>query len=471
MVKPKYPFKAEVGQDPGYQYDSGMESEVSESMNQPMIGAEGDEEEDDVDMQFPGRNASFCMLYFATFVDMLGYGLILPAFPIIAIKYGANGFKMGVLNSSYSTAQMIGSIVCGMLSDSGRIGRRPILLFSLFGSILALMGLGFCDSYWSLFIVRTIDGGMSATVGTAQAYIADMTKPKERAKYMGLIGASTGLGVVLGPFIGGVMYSHYGFAITCWVAASISAVNFVLAFFLLKENPVVLERKAIHARMKGSKVKQEGSFKLVADVIKRDKNIIFVFLAFCFAQAGYVVFQTVYALYAVWKFQIDALDLAYVFAGFGGAMIIAQILFTGVSTKFFGERLTVMVGSILRGAFLALVIYMPSNKLTTLCVMAIAVSGALVQPCLTAMVAMFSDKKTHGAILSINQLLGAFARGVAPLIAGVVYDINKDWSWYYCGAGSMILTFLVLIPCRMPIKDTQFVPPKSKKIVKTPLGP
>ena len=166
--------------------------------------------------------------------------LILPLLPYYAKTFGANGFVTGVLVSSYAAMQLLGAPVLGRLSD--RFGRRPVLLLSIFGTFIGFLLLGFATTLWMLFASRLIDGITGGNISVAQAYISDVTDPKDRAKSLGLIGAAFGLGFIIGPVTGGVL-SQWGYAIPAFVAAGLAFINLLLVFFWLPES-LTPERRA-----------------------------------------------------------------------------------------------------------------------------------------------------------------------------------------------------------------------------------
>ena len=175
-------------------------------------------------------------IFVIVFVDLLGFGLILPLLPFYAQKYGASALIVGLLASVYALAQLIGAPVLGRLSD--RYGRRPILLVSIFGTFIGFLLLGLAEPLGSLitgnsalqdevvigilFLSRIIDGLTGGNISVAQAYITDVTDEKNRAKGLGLIGAAFGMGFILGPAIGGLL-SSWGYPVPAFAAALLSA--------------------------------------------------------------------------------------------------------------------------------------------------------------------------------------------------------------------------------------------------------
>jgi MFS transporter, DHA1 family, tetracycline resistance protein len=178
------------------------------------------------------------ILFIIVLLDLIGFGFVIPLLPYYAKHFGASDFSAIVLMGTYSGAQLLMAPVLGRLSD--RFGRRPILLLSLMGSVLSYLWLGLADALWVLFASRALQGAMAGNIATAQAYIADVTTPENRAKGMGMIGAAFGLGFIIGPFFGGWLAGsdplHPNSAAPAFGAAALSALALIAAAFFLKES-------------------------------------------------------------------------------------------------------------------------------------------------------------------------------------------------------------------------------------------
>ena len=165
-------------------------------------------------------------------MDLVGFGIVIPLLTFYAEDYGASPVEVTLLMAVYSFAQFFFAPIWGRLSD--RIGRRPVLLASIGASAVFLAGFAAADTLWVLFVCRTLHGACAANISTAQAVIADITPPDKRAIGMGLIGAAFGVGFTVGPFIGGET-AHLGHSVPIWIAAGLSALNFIIALVMLNE--------------------------------------------------------------------------------------------------------------------------------------------------------------------------------------------------------------------------------------------
>src|SRR6267143_6746813 len=187
------------------------------------------------------RKPSVLVIFLTVFIDLIGFGIVVPLVPLFSKHFGAHGFVIGVVIASFSAMQFIFAPIWGRLSD--RIGRRPVLLFSTLGAagsyVLFAISSGMDDhvaGLWLLVAARMFAGICGGNITVAQAYIADITPPDQRSKKMGLIGMAFGLGFIFGPFIGGISLKHFGKSGPGWVAAALCAANFILALFILTES-------------------------------------------------------------------------------------------------------------------------------------------------------------------------------------------------------------------------------------------
>ncbi len=186
------------------------------------------------------------VVYVTVFIDLVGFGIILPQLPFYAESFGATGVWVGAILTAYSAAQLVGASLLGRLSD--RVGRRPVLLMSLAGSAASFLLCGLAHSLWLLLVARALAGLFGGSIAAAQAYIADVTAPGERAKYMGLLGAAIGLGFVFGPALGSRL-ARFGFGAAAFTSAGLAAANLLFAFFRLPETRGAEERRHAHSRV------------------------------------------------------------------------------------------------------------------------------------------------------------------------------------------------------------------------------
>ena len=246
---------------------------------------------------------------------MLGFALIVTLLTFFADSFGATEFQTGLLVSSYALMQMISAPILGRLSD--RFGRRPVFLISILGTFIGFLILGFANSLVWLFGSRILSGLTAGNISVAQAYIADVTDEKNRARGMGMFGAAFGIGFILGPAMGGLL-SQFGFAVPAFVAAGLTFINLLTVYFWLPES-LNEERRVEIAIQK----RPEFSFGSLAAALQRPRIGALLLVRFGFAVA-FNSFQTVFPLYLLHKFQLGAEETGYILAYIGVVLVAMQ---------------------------------------------------------------------------------------------------------------------------------------------------
>jgi len=248
-------------------------------------------------------------------IDMLGFALIVPLLAFFADTFGATAFQTGLLVASYAAMQMISAPILGRISD--RFGRRPVFLISILGTFLGFIILGLANSLWMLFVSRILSGLTAGNISVAQAYIADVTDEKNRARGMGMLGAAFGIGFILGPALGGTL-SVYGFAVPAFVSAALCFINLLTVFFWLPESLTPERRVQLMAQEKA-----DVSFGALLAALQHPSAGPLLWVRFGFAIA-FNSFQSVFALYTLSKFGLTAQQTGYILAYVGIVLVIMQ---------------------------------------------------------------------------------------------------------------------------------------------------
>src|SRR5947209_17949386 len=203
------------------------------------------------------------ILFLIVFIDLVGFGLVIPLLPFYAVRFAASPQLVTLLLATYSLTQLLSAPLWGRFSD--RVGRRPVLIASMAASVLAYSWLGSATALWMLFVARAFAGACAGNIAAAQAYVADVTKPEERAKGMGLIGAAFGLGFIIGPALGGFLAGPdpvtADVTTPAWVAAGLSFVALCGVFLLLAES--------LPADRRGMRGPSRGRVSAILDVLGR----------------------------------------------------------------------------------------------------------------------------------------------------------------------------------------------------------
>lgn len=378
------------------------------------------------------RGASLPIVYVTVFIDLLGFSIILPFLHYYTQTLRGDALWVGVVLASYSGAQFIGSPLLGRLSD--RFGRRPVLLVSLIGASVAMLATGLVGELGTLIAARFLAGLFAGSISTAHAYVADVTRPEERARYMGLLGACIGLGFVLGPALGAVL-SHlgYGFSVAAFTASGLAGANFVFALFALRESRPADRRVARTRRFDPAAVR----------VAVRHPNLVRLLAATFLGTLAFVTLETTYPLFAKRHFGTVARDMGYLFTFLGLIMVLVQGGLVGRIARRFGERAMGLAGALLLGAGMLALPAPASYALAHVPLAVVAVGRGLLGPAVPSLLSRGTDESEQGSVLGLNQSLAALARGVGPLLAGWFYDLD-DLLPYLVAAGAMLLAAWVL---------------------------
>jgi DHA1 family tetracycline resistance protein-like MFS transporter len=370
------------------------------------------------------------VVYFTVFLDLVGFGIILPQLPYYAEAFGATGVWVGAILTAYSAAQLLGASILGRLSD--RVGRRPVLLMSLAGSATSLLLSGLAGSLWLLLVARALAGLFGGSIAAAQAYIADVTTPSERAKYMGLLGASIGLGFVFGPALGSGL-ARFGFGAAAFTAAGLAAANLVFAFFRLPETRSAEARQHSHARVDWSNF---------LDALHHP-SIGRLLAATFLSTLAFVAMETTFALLGEARLGLGASRLGFVFAYVGVVMVIVQGGLVGRLAPRFGERALATAGALVMAASLGALPLAPSIWVALVPLAGLAVGQGLTTPMLSTLLSRAADADEQGGTLGLGQSLAAAARAVGPIGAGWLYD-RAVGAPYAAGAAVMVLAAVLV---------------------------
>jgi DHA1 family tetracycline resistance protein-like MFS transporter len=268
------------------------------------------------------------IIFLTIFVNLVGFGIIIPLLPFYAQTFGASPLVIGLLFASFSLSQLVASPILGDLSD--RWGRRPVLIFSLFGTVVSFVMLALATSLSMLFAARIVDGLSGGNITTARAYIADITTEQNRAKAFGLLGAAFGLGFIVGPGLGAAL-SHISYTAPIWAAAAITVVATAVAFFWLPET--------VHRAHAGGR----SPWRALAELWQRAHLRVLFTIDFAYWTA-FAVYQTTFALFGARRFGFDAAHTGYLLSAFGVLGVVVQGAMVGPIVAMLGERRTLAVG-------------------------------------------------------------------------------------------------------------------------------
>ena len=383
------------------------------------------------------KTARLINIFIVVFVDLLGFGLILPLLPYYAEKFGASPVVIGLLTASYAAASLVGAPLLGRLSD--RLGRRRILLLSITGTFIGFLLLAFAEPIGVglanlvaspavnvfvlgiLFLSRIVDGLTGGNITVAQAYISDITDEKNRAKGLGLIGAAFGLGFIIGPAAGGLL-SKFGYSVPALVAAGLSFLNLISIFFFLPESLTEQRRLAMH-------VQKRPPFTLKALIValNRPKVGPLLHVRFFFALA-FSMFQSIFSLYAAYKLHLSSQTTGYVLAYVGVLSVLVQGVGVGLVTKRFRENAIIITSMWLMVLGLAGWAITPNLPVLLVVMLPLSMGGGMLNTVINSAISKAVTPEEIGGTLGISTSLESVSRVIAPSAGGFLLQNLGAWA-------------------------------------------
>ena len=366
-------------------------------------------------------------LFFTMIVIMLGFGMIIPIMPFYIKSFGASGSALGTLMAIYGAMQLIFAPLWGSLSD--RYGRKPILMIGVLGNALAQLIFGLSTELWMLFAARALSGILSsATLPTAMAYIGDITAPQERGGKMGLIGAAMGIGMVIGPGIGGWL-AESSLSLPFFLASTLSFLALILVFLILPE-PARIE-------VIESRATRPLQLKVLIQALAGPLSVLYV-LAFLFS-FGLTNFEGIFGLYAADRYGYSPQQVGGILTVIGLLSALVQGGLTGPLTRRFGEVAIIRVSMISTVVGFILLTRASNLLQVLLAVSYFIISNAMINPAVSALISR-RTKEGQGISMGINNAFQSLGRTVGPLWAGLVYDVQMNLP-YFTGAIILSLGF------------------------------
>ena len=369
-------------------------------------------------------------LFFIVFIDLVGFGVVIPLLPYYGLDFHATPFEVTSMMACYSLAQFFASPLLGHLSD--RLGRRPVILASLVCSVFSYLWLGFATQLWMLFAARLLAGAGAGNISAAQAYVADVTPPDQRAKGMGMIGAAIGLGFTVGPAIGGAVAGGNAqsahLAWPAFVAAALSAAAFVLAFARLEES---LTHKP------AERVSRLAMAKAAAGRPVLRRLILLIFVAI----AAFAGMETTFALWAHDGFGWGPLQVGLIFFYVGILLSALQGGAIGRLVKAFGETNLVVAATAIIALGLFGLTFATALWGVLVASALLAIGMGLLSPSMSSLISQQAADTERGGVLGLSQSAQSLARIVGPAVAGALYGGFGRNAPYYLGALLMIGVF------------------------------
>jgi MFS family permease len=395
-------------------------------------------------------------IFLTVFLDLIAFGLFIPDLQLRGKELGATGFWLGLLQASFSVAQLLTAPLLGRLSD--RHGRRIVLLISTLLSAVAYFNYAYATSVFGVALSRVLSGIAAANLGVAFAYVSDVTKPEERSKSLGLLGAAFGLGFTLGPPTGGFLLkiSHGSPWLLGIVGAVLSSVNFLYVLLLLPESKKarVTEEEIAEGNRQAAATSSLWRTLKIAFGDPRLALVLFIFFAI---GLGFTNLESTYFLLLASPKSV--FHLTDDNARTAGALLLTCVglvaAFTqggliGVVNKRFGEMTVLRTASLLMVPAIALVPFLPLWIPAILGICFLGTSSGLTNPNVNSLVSRLAPPEIRGAIFGVTQSLGAFARMLGPLMSNVLFDRVSPSAPYLLGSAIIFIAAMLSWRVRMP---------------------
>jgi DHA1 family tetracycline resistance protein-like MFS transporter len=341
-----------------------------------------------------------------TLVDVLGFTMLIPILPYYAEHYGATPLQVGGIYSTVALCALVASPLWGRLSD--RIGRKGVLLASQVAGAVGFLLLGIGGALWVIYLARAIEGLGGGGLGVTQAYVSDVTKPEERARAFGLVGATFGVGFLIGPAISGILV-RFGYQYPLFLGAALAVTTIFLTIFLLPES-----HKPVAAAV---------SLKRIVEALRAPKlgTLLMAQLAFSLSFYAWI---SIFALFLERTLHYGPSSASFIFVISAIISIIVQAVLIGKLVDRFGEGRIAIVGLVCAIGAYAAVPYITSTITLVAVVIFWALSGALLRPAMSSLISHAAPEEMRGALFGVNDSLGNLAFVVAPIVASSILALN-----------------------------------------------
>ena len=384
------------------------------------------------------------IIFLTIFVNLVGFGIIIPLLPFYAESFGASPLVIGLLFAVFSLCQLASAPALGDLSD--RYGRRPVLIFSLAGTVISFAMLALAHSIAMLFAARIVDGLSGGNISTARAYVADVTEPKDRARAYGLIGAAFGLGFILGPALSGVL-AGVSYTAPIWAAAAVTLVATLMAWLWLPET--------VHRARAGV----GNPFRFLPELVRRPivRRVLAMDFVYWFA---FAMFQTTFALFAARRFGFDAARTGYFFAAFGIIGAVIQGGFIRPIVARIGDKPTFRLGLGFGMAGLVAAAAAHSVAAFAVALVPLAFGIGFGHPTMSSLVSRVARGDEQGRVQGAASAVESLGRTIGPVWGNASLQQYGEATPYISAAAFLLLTLLLSVGFQ--VGDPDSVSPIAK---------
>jgi DHA1 family tetracycline resistance protein-like MFS transporter len=382
------------------------------------------------------------IIFLTIFVNLVGFGIIIPLLPFYAETFGATPLTIGMLFAVFSVCQLAAAPALGDLSD--RYGRRPILIFSLAGTVVSFVMLAVAHSVAMLFAARIVDGLSGGNISTARAYVADITEPKDRARAYGIIGAAFGLGFILGPALSGIL-APISYTAPIWAAAGLTLVATAMAWLWLPET--------VHRTQAGT----GNPFRYLPALLRRApvRQILAVDFLYWLA---FATFQTTFSLFVARRFGFGVSRTGYFFAAFGVLGAVIQGGFIRPVVKRLGDKRTFLIGVALAAFGLVMAASAHSVALFTAALVPLAFGIGFGHPTMSSLVSLVGRGDEQGRMQGAASAVESLGRTVGPIWGNASLQRYGESTPYISAAAFLLLTSLLSVGFRVSDEERTYLP-------------
>ena len=381
------------------------------------------------------KSKPLAILFLTIFIDLLGFGIIIPILPTYSKELGASDFMVSIVGFIFPLIQFLFSPLMGSVSD--RYGRKPIIIGSLLVNIIGYSILAHAATIPLLFLARLLNGVGSANLGAAQAYISDITTPENRAKSFGIIGAAFGLGFIFGPPLGGILKEIFGIEVVGYTLVALCILNLLVVTLILPES---LKLKNISNRLRMNPFHGIGRA-LKFPEIRQVMTMNFVFII------AFALMQLAAALLWAERYNVSEKGIGYIFMYIGFVSALCQGMIVGRVSKKIGEKKMLIVGSVAMALGLGFLATPPKEwfyPIELLSMAMLAFGSSMLNPAITALVSRASNENEQGIMLGINQSIGSLGRAIGFLGSAWLYGY-LFYLPFTIGSGLMVVVLFMAI--------------------------
>ena len=387
------------------------------------------------------------VLMITAFVDMVGFAMVLPLIPFYAASMGATGFIVGLLISAFSVAQLVSAPSWGKVSD--RFGRRPAVIAGLLISALAYVVFGLAQTLWILLLSRVVQGVGGGTVGVLQAYVADASKPEDRAKGLGWLSAATSAGAVVGPAFGSLFVQWWGHQGPGFGAAGFCVLSMLFAWRYLRESKG-MRQTAEHQVSVGSLGRESGALaRVITNAGDPAPRLIWIYTI---AIGGFYGTAPLLSLLFADRLGVTERTVGYFIMYFGAMGVLVRAGLLGGAVKRLGEARLARLGIVLLSAGLGLIAAAHNYLITIIAITLMPLGTAFLFPCITALLSRVVPSRERGLHMGVQQTYGGVSRVAFPILAGFLIDRFGVGSPYAVAAVLVAATLLITAPLEEYVK-------------------